>query len=611
MTLFFQRDEPKGLRNRVPFVIMLLIATFMLLLFRFWYLQVFKGKEFRELSENNRIRLFRINPIRGIIYDRNGEVLVENRPVFVLKVVPEDVKDWTNLIANLSQIVEIDDEEVQARLSKAKKRPRFEPVVLKSDLTWEEIAKVETFKMELPGVTLDVVPRRFYPQGRFASHILGYLGELNISELRDINYSDYSQGEVVGKYGIEELKESYLRGSKGGQQVEVDALGRVKKVLYELEPTSGKDVYLTIDKELQKVAEDALEGKAGTVIALDPQTGKVLALASSPSYNPNHFVNRMSLQEWSHLKSDARRPLENKAIQGQYPPASTFKPIVAAAALEEKTLNPYTEIYAGGSFKLGNRNFRDWKEGGHGFITVHEAIVESSDTFFYQVGLNLGVDKIAEYAANFGFGKKSGISLNDEKEGLVPSKSWKRRAIGERWVDGETLTIAIGQGYFLATPLQVVNAFSAIANGGRLLVPQIVERIEDDNGAVYEPYVTREINRLSISEGNLEVLRKALLGVVEESEGTGRTARIRGIKVAGKTGTAQVVELREDKTTREDEKIPYKLRDHSWFVGFAPYKKPEIAVVAFIEHGGYGAVSAAPIARSMLQAYFSLNLDEQ
>lgn len=607
MTLFFQRDEPRELRNRVPYVILVLAISFSILLLRFWYLQIFKGKEFRELSENNRIRIVRVNPFRGMIYDRNGYILVENRPVFVLKVVPEDVKDWDGLMSLLLNLVEIDGEDVKARLSKAKSRPRFEPIVLKKDLSWEEIAKVETFKIELPGVSLDVEPRRFYPDGKLASHILGYLGQLNLSELRDIKFANYSQGELVGKYGVEELKEEFLRGSRGGQQVEVNALGRVKKVLYELKPVPGKDVYLTIDKKLQRVAEDALKGKTGTVIAMDPQTGKILVLANSPSFDPNIFVRRMSINEWDSLKSAPNRPLENKAIQGQYPPASTFKPIVAAAALEEKALNPYTEIYSGGSFRLGRRNFRDWKKEGHGYINIHDAIVESSDTFFYQIGLKLGVDKIAKYAKSFGFGKKTGILLNDEKDGLVPTALWKKKVVGERWVDGETLTIAIGQGYFLATPLQVVNAFAAIANGGRLLVPQIVDRIEDENGVVFEPYVTKEINRLSVSEDNMRVLREALLGVVQEEEGTGRVVRIRGVKVAGKTGTAQVIKMKDDDEIDDDEEIPYKFRDHSWFVGFAPYEKPEIAVVVLIEHGGYGSVSAAPIAKTVLKAFFSIN----
>lgn len=607
MTLFFQRDEPRELRNRVPYVILVLAISFSILLLRFWYLQIFKGKEFRELSENNRIRIVRVNPFRGMIYDRNGYILVENRPVFVLKVVPEDVKDWDGLMSLLLNLVEIDGEDVKSRLSKAKSRPRFEPIVLKKDLSWEEIAKVETFKIELPGVSLDVEPRRFYPDGKLASHILGYLGQLNLSELRDIKFANYSQGELIGKYGVEELKEEFLRGSRGGQQVEVNALGRVKKVLYELKPVPGKDVYLTIDKKLQRVAEDALKGKTGTVIAMDPQTGKILVLANSPSFDPNIFVRRMSINEWDSLKSAPNRPLENKAIQGQYPPASTFKPIVAAAALEEKALNPYTEIYSGGSFRLGRRNFRDWKKEGHGYINIHDAIVESSDTFFYQIGLKLGVDKIAKYAKSFGFGKKTGILLNDEKDGLVPTALWKKKVVGERWVDGETLTIAIGQGYFLATPLQVVNAFAAIANGGRLLVPQIVDRIEDENGVVFEPYVTKEINRLSVSEDNMRVLREALLGVVQEEEGTGRVVRIRGVKVAGKTGTAQVIKMKDDDEIDDDEEIPYKFRDHSWFVGFAPYEKPEIAVVVLIEHGGYGSVSAAPIAKTVLKAFFSIN----
>ncbi|MFQ5900100.1 MAG: penicillin-binding protein 2 [Thermodesulfobacteriota bacterium] len=600
MTQFFQRYEPRELKNRVYYAMAIAIFAFSILFSMFWYLQIIKGTDFREMSKNNRVRLKRIPAQRGKIFDRNGGVLVENRPAFILTVVPEDVRDWKELKARLSTLIAISGEEIQDRLDKAKGRPHFEPVVLKRDLSWEEVASIETFKIDLSGISLDIEPRRFYPHKKLASHLLGYVGEVDIAKLKTPEFADYSRGELIGKDGVEERMERYLRGTKGGRQVEVNATGRVKEILYQIEPLSGKEVYLTIDIELQRIAEETIGEKVGSVIALDPQTGRVLAMVSSPSFDPNLFAGGISKEDWDKLMANPFRILENKAIQGQYPPASTFKVVTAAAALEEEIITPDTEIFSGGSYRLGRSVFRDWREEGHGYIDIYDAIVESADTFFYQIGLSLGVDSLAKYSSGFGLGRETGILLNNEKKGLVPTSKWKRRFVGERWYDGETLTIAIGQGYSLATPLQMLNLFSAIANGGKLFVPQIVESIDINGRAVSAPFTPKEIGRLPISPENLNIIKDALLGVVEEDNGTGRIMRIKGVKVAGKTGTAQVVRLREDDKNKE---VPYEFRDHSWFVGFAPFEKPEIAVAVLVEHGGYGAVTAAPIAKKVIKAY--------
>ncbi|MFQ5901525.1 MAG: penicillin-binding protein 2 [Thermodesulfobacteriota bacterium] len=588
------------MRSRIHYVVGITVFAFLILLYMFWYLQIIKGEEFIELSENNRVRLVRTTAHRGKIFDRNGKVLVENRPAFILTVVPEDVRDWEKLKERLTNLVQISKEEIQDRLEKAKGRPPFKSIVLKRDLSWEEVARLEMFKIDIPGISMDIEPRRFYPYGSFASHLLGYLGEIDMAQLKTPGFAKYSQGDLIGKDGVEEKMEKYLTGTKGGRQIEVDAFGRVKKVLHQVEPLRGNDVYLTIDFELQNTAEEALREKVGTVVALDPQTGKLLVMVNSPSFDPNLFSGGISMENWNKLITNPYRVLENKAIQGQYPPASTFKIVTAAASLEEGVITPDTKLFSGSSFKLGRRTFRDWKKEGHGYIDIYDAIVESSDTFFYQIGLSLGVDRLANYARGFGLGKKTGIALNNEKNGLVPNSEWKRKVIGKRWFDGETLTIAIGQGYLLATPLQMLNLFSAVANGGKLFQPQIVERVEANGDNISIPFTPREMGRLPISAKNLNLIRNALLGVVEEDNGTGRIMRIKGAKVAGKTGTAQVVSLRE---TDQEKEIPYKLRDHSWFVGFAPFERPEIVVAVLVEHGGYGAVTAAPIAKKVIEAY--------
>ncbi len=596
MKVHSKREEPLDLRSKTRRVLVLLFLFFGVLFLRIWYLQVVKGEEYKRLSENNRIRLVIAAPPRGRIFDREGRLLVGNRPSFNLTLIPEDVRDWKGLKERLSLLI---PGGVEFDGLKRDRRLPFEPLLLKRDMEWEEVARIEVNRFDLPGVSIDVESMRYYPYGKSLAHVLGYMGEIDRERLQRTRFGDYRVGDMVGKRGIERLWEESLRGIRGGYQVEVDALGRTKRVLKEVAPIPGKDIYLTIDLDLQEVAEKALGDRAGAVIAMDPRNGEILAMVSSPSYDPNLFAKGMDRDTWKALVTDPRRPLENKAIQGQYPPASTFKVVTAAAALEEGIIRPGDRLFSGPYFILGNRVFRDWKEQGHGFIDIHRAIVESADTFFYQLGLELGVDRIARYARAFGFGVKTGIDLDGEKPGLVPTKEWKGLVFNEPWYKGETLPVAVGQGYLLATPLQVLNAYAAIANGGRLLQPHVVKEVRDREGHMIYRARVKEKDRVPVSRKNLEIIKRALWGAVNEKGGTGRTAMIKGFDVAGKTGTAQVVGLREGGD------LPYRLRDHSWFVGFAPYGSPEIAVVVLVEHGGFGATTAAPIAKKVIEAYLT------
>lgn len=594
MRLRSRREEPRELRDKASKVLVILLFFFGLILLRLWYLQVVKGEEYKKLSENNRIRLIITSPPRGRIFDREGRLLVGNRPSFNLTVVPEDVKDWDGLKKRLYALIgRIDLDGVRE-----KGRSPFEPLVLKRDMSWDEMARIETNRIDLPGISISVEPMRHYLYGDTLSPVVGYLGEIDRDHLSEVRFGDYRVGDLVGKRGVERLWEDSLKGIRGGYQVEVDALGRIKRTLREVRPVPGKDVYLTIDLDLQRAAKEALGDRAGTVIAMDPNTGEILAMVSNPSYDPNLFARGLTRREWNAILENPYRPLENKAIQGQYPPASTFKIVTAAAALEEGIIKKKEKLFSGPYFVLGNRVFRDWKEKGHRSIDIYQAIVESADTFFYQLGLKLGVDRIAHYAEAFGFGSKTGIDLDGEKAGLVPTKKWKRLVFNEPWYKGETLSVAVGQGYLLATPLQVLNAYAAIANGGRLLQPHVVKEVVDREGNVLYKARVKEKGRVPISKETMEVIRMALWGAVNEDKGTGRVARIKGFDVAGKTGTAQVVGISE-----KEGELPYRFRDHSWFVAFAPYENPEIAVVALVEHGGFGAATAAPIVKKVIEAF--------
>jgi penicillin-binding protein 2 len=483
-------------------------------------------------------------------------------------------------------------------------------VRLAKDLPYDARTRVESHLFALPGVFTDMRPRRFYVGGELAAHVLGYIGEIQSAQLETRKFADYRSGDVVGQDGIERRFESNLRGRVGGRNVVVDVAGRIDEVLDEVEATSGRAVTLTLDRDLQQAAEDAFRPdvlggtpKRGALVALDPRNGDVLAMVSRPAFDPNGFAAGLDTEAWSQLTDDEARPLQNRALSGQYPPASTYKSIVAAAALEEGVVDPQERVFCPGRFKLGRRTYRCWKREGHGAVNLHEALVRSCDVYFYQLGLKLGIDRLAFFANGFHLGRRTGIGLGNESSGLVPTRAWKERRFTEVWMKGETVSAAIGQGFNLVTPLQLAVAYAAIANGGKLFKPRILLGFEGPDGEFASGPEPQPLGTVPVSPRHLATVTRALEGVVYETGGTGARVRVPGVRVAGKTGTAQVVHLKVTEGL-EDAEIPLKYRDHGWFVAFAPAEAPEIVVVALAEHGGHGGSAAGPIAQAVLARYF-------
>lgn len=593
-------------KERFRYMRVFVAGAFLLLFVYLWYLQVIKGNELRQLSENNRIRIREITADRGMLLDRKGRILAHNRPSFDVLLIPEDIQSNPQVLQTVGQILNLSEEDLNEKMRDLKRRQAFRPIRLKSDIDWKSLAILESNRVHLPGVLIDVRPRRAYHYGSFASHLLGYIGEVDENELNQMRGKSYRMGSMIGKYGVEYGWETYLKGTDGGRQIEVDAMGREIKPLRSVEPFPGNNVVLTIDLELQKAAEEAFQDKNGALVAMDPKTGRILAMVSKPSFDPSVFARNITPEEWSVLTEHPFHPLQNKGIQGQYPPGSVFKIVTAIAGLETGAITPQTQISCTGVFPYGNRDFRCWKEKGHGTINLHRAIVESCDIYFYQVGLKVGVDAIAHYASELGLGQKTGISLPHEKAGIVPSTSWKKKRFGAAWYSGETLSFAVGQGYLNTTPLQLARLISAIANGGRLHRPMVVERVENIYGERLKEYLPEEIKRAEISERTLRIIQEALLGAVNEPGCTGGASALKQVKVAGKTGTAQVIRMAADFKKGDMNRMPIKFRDHAWFAAYAPYEDPQIAVSVLVEHGGYGGAAAAPIAKKVIETFFNL-----
>ena len=603
MELNTQRMEDfKGIYK---YLVVFIGLAFFLIFIRLWSLQVIKGSDLRRLSENNCIRL-RENPAdRGMLFDQKRRILAHNRPSYEVYLVPEDLKVNPGVVIEVGRLLNISPEEIEERLKTQKRRAPFKPVKIKSDIGWNELALLESNRVHLPGLIVDVRPRRAYDYGELASHLIGYLGEIDENELKQAKEATYRMGALIGKYGVEYRWEDDLRGVDGGRQIEVDALGREIRPLGTVEPFPGNNLFLTIDLDLQKTAEEAYQDKNGALIAMDPKTGRILAMVSKPSFGPDIFARNILQEEWKSLVENPYHPLQNKGIQGQYPAGSVFKIITAIAGLESGMITPSTQFNCTGAFHYGNRDFRCWKEGGHGAISLHRAIVESCDVYFYQVGLKVGVDLIAHYANEFGLGKVIGISLPHEKPGTVPSSSWKKKRFGVPWYSGETLSFSVGQGYLNATPLQLLMLISGVANGGKLYLPQVVEKVEDIYGNKLKEYPPVELGRADVSEKTLQIIQEALRGAVNDPHGTGWTCLLKEVKVAGKTGTAQVVRLPENFKKGDMNRMPQKFRDHAWFVAYAPFEDPKISIAVLVEHGGFGASAAAPIAKKVIAKYLN------
>jgi len=587
--------------RRLRVVTIFVLGVFSILVLRLWSLQLVNGPNYRVQSENNRIHLQDIPPVRGMIFDRHGKLLVDNRPSYDLYIIPEEAGDLERVMDRLSSLIDVDEEQVAKSLSNHQKLPPFKPMLVKENMTRDELAVIETHLFNLNGVSVQIRPRRYYLYRKFASHVLGYLGEVNAKELRRAQFRNVRPGDLVGKYGVEGKWQEYLHGIRGGEQVEVDAAGRKLRVISKRPAIPGKNIVLTIDHELQLLAEEKLAERSGAIVAINPMNGEVLALASGPAFDPNLFISGVDRQWWLRMINSDSHPLQNRAISGQYPPASTFKIVVALAGLEEGLIDPEEEVVCYGQITFGNQVYRCWKKGGHGRVSLHRALVESCDIYFYKMGYRLGVDKLAYYAKMFGLGKDTGFDLGGEKPGLVPTRDWKLKKWGIPWQGGETISLSIGQSFLLVTPLQMARLISAVFNGGYLYQPKVVKWIGKGKEKVYEFHPSVE-GKVQINPEHIALVREALVGVVNEDKGTGRMARVKGVIVAGKTGTAQVVKLNPEKYKSEEE-VPLKFRDHAWFVAIAPIEDPKLALAVLVEHGGHGGSTAAPIAGDLIKAY--------
>lgn len=606
----FEQASVEVFSNRLRIVIIIAAATFGVLILRLWLLQVVHGPEYRAQSENNRIQLMDLSAFRGRIFDRNGEVLVDNRPSFDLFLVPEEIQNRQDLAERMNRLTGLDPEHVLEKLAGESPRYGFRPVPIKKNLPREELAVLEANLFNLPGVAIQVKPRRHYVLDDFAAHLIGYLGEISDRQLKSGRYPDSKPGDLIGQFGVERLWQKELQGIRGGEQVEVDAAGRRLAVLSRKPPIAGENLALTLDKNLQLLAEKALSGKKGAIVALNPMNGEILAMASAPSFDPNIFIEGLDRSEWARLTTGRDFPLQNRAIQGQYPPGSVFKIVLALAGLEEGLIDPQETVFCGGSFRLGDQKFRCWRKQGHGRVDLHRAMVESCDVYFYTLGRRLGVDKIARYAKMCGLGQTSGFELGSERAGLIPTSEWKLRRFGIPWQPGETISTSIGQSFVLVTPIQVARLMGALFNGGVLYEPRVVKWVGKDGKEIYR-FTPCEGGRIKAGEAHLALIRNALIGAVNEPRATGSRSKIKEGTVAGKTGTAQVISLEREKSFGEEEDVPVQFRDHAWFVALATAENPVLAIAVLVENAGGGGSNAAPIAGELIRAYLNGNRETQ
>jgi penicillin-binding protein 2 len=566
---------------RISYIV---IAVFLLFIMRLWQLQVLQGSKYRELSEGNRLRITTIPAPRGILLDRNGISLVKNSSYYCASIVyGEFDRGKTDL---LSKVLNMPVEEILKKTNKEGLSP-FTPIRLKQGLTFNEVAYIESRRSDFPGLIIEVEASREYIYGSIGSHLIGYLGKPNPSQSKDPAFRDVPPDAFIGQWGAEMLFDKSLRGTPGERVIEVDSLGREIRLLNEKPPIKGEDIRLSLDINLQKEAEEAFGERAGALVAIKPDTGEILGLVSRPSFDPDLFAKGISYEEWIVLTQDSKKPMLNRALQSQYPPGSTFKIITAIAALEEGLITPETKVECRGGINYGRWHFGCWREGGHGVMSLHRALVESCDVYFYEVGKRLGIDRIYDYASSFGLGKETGFQLVHERMGIIPNTKWKEEKKKQKWYLGETFNTAIGQGYVAVTPIQMAVMISAVANGGNLYRPTLVK------DAI--PVLS---GKVKARPETLDIVKRALSGVVNEPGGTGWAAKSELVSICGKTGTAQVVAMRKGSRYQ-----PERFRDHAWFVAFAPVEKPEIALSVFVEHGGHGGGAAAPIAKRAIEGY--------
>ncbi|MDK9709210.1 MAG: penicillin-binding protein 2 [Desulforhopalus sp.] len=598
------------LKKRLLGVAIVVLFFFVIIILRLWTLQITDGPEYEKRSYGNRVRIRQIAAPRGHILDRNGREIVTNRPSFDVLLIQEDSNDIGDVLKRLSPVLGVDINDLWTKVREAAGNPRYMPVRLKEDIDWQTLAYLENHNREFSGIRIEVQPVRVYHYEDLAANTIGYLGAISKKELDESDKSIYSGEDIIGKKGIERLREKDLRGKKGQSYSEVDAKGFEQKQLEKVEPLSGKEIRLTLDVDLQQIAESYMAAgeKSGAVVVMEVNTGRLLVAVSAPSIRIKEFIGGISQEQWKALLDNPKHPLINKVVQATYPPGSTYKMVTALTGLAKGAIDENTGVFCPGSYTFGNRTYKCWRHSGHGAVSLNRAIGESCDVYFYQVGQRVGVDALSEYAMKLGLGAKTGVEMEYEKEGLAPTKKWKLKNRKAKWQDGETLSVAIGQGYNLVSPLQVCVMTSALANGGKVYRPKLVEQVVDLEGTIVENFAPELVSQLPGMEKYFKLIRKGMEEVVQGKAGTARNVAIEGLRIAGKTGTAQVVRLAQYRGLKESA-IPYEVRDHAWFTCYAPADNPEIAVTVLVEHGLHGGSGAGPIARAILNQYFHGKLD--
>jgi penicillin-binding protein 2 len=616
MAFLGQEEQVREFQDRFKYLYAVVFLGLGLLVSRLVYLQILKGDQMRQYSEENRIKRVKVAAPRGMIFDRTHKLLIDNRPDFDLEVIPQYLKESKQekkVIPMLAKILKAPEKDIQDVLDKARGQPSFLPVKIKTDLSRDEVAQIELRKIDMPGVEVKQEIKRTNIFGDIAAHLLGYIGEVNSTELPILNKAGfrYRLGDSIGRFGLEQRMEEYVRGIDGEEIREVDALGRIKlerkksRVLQAnigKPAVPGKNLILTIDQDLQQVATEAFGEKIGSVVAIDPRTGQILAMLSRPSFDPTSFSRGIPTVIWNKLLNNENHPLRDKTIQDHYPPGSVFKVVTAIAGLQEGVIDESTSFHCPGKIKIGNRVYHCHSR--HGDVNVVRAITQSCDVFFYRVAQKLkSVDDIAKWATILGLGKKSGINLAGEIPGLIPTEDWKKRRFNQAWNAGETATVAIGQSFVLTTVLQLANLYGALGNGGIRYRPYIVKEIESADGKVLKEFQPEIMSTVKLNPKTVELVKQGLWGVINSPIGTAFGQRLPGMDFVGKTGTAQVIRLAADKIYQKCESMKFRDRHNAMFAGFAPAKDPVIAVAVVGEHACHGGSGAAPVARAIIKKY--------
>jgi len=605
--------ETRMFNLRVVIALIFSLLLILAIVMRLVYLQIIENEIYTTLSEENRFFISAIPPTRGLIFDRNDVLLAQNLPAYNLELTPERVKNIDATIASLGEIIEITDADIERFKEQLGPYNRFKPIPLKTGLSDEEVARIAVNRYRFPGVDIAARLIRHYPEEGLMSHAIGYVGRINEKELNRIDKTEYEGTNYIGKTGIENFYETILHGHPGVQQIETNAQGRALRSFQQVPQEPGINLHLTIDAELQKVALEALGDNSGSVIAIDPNTGDILAFVSAPVFDPNLFVAGIDHKTYAALRDDKLKPLFNRALRGQYPPGSTVKPFYGLAGVETNTKEANEEIFCRGWYRLpGNQHrYRDWKKTGHGKLSLHHAIVQSCDVYFYDLAVSMGIDKLSGFMVPFGFNDATGVDITGELGGLMPTSQWKKRVKKEPWYAGDTVSAGIGQGYVLVTPLQLASATATLAMRGKRMRPRVVRALENPNTneIQYLPPI-QEASIPMVDPENWNDVISAMQDVAHHWRGTAyRIGKDSKYKIAGKTGTAQVFTVAQDEEYKDHE-LPRELKDHALFIAFAPVENPQIAVSVIVEHGGHGGSAAAPIAKKIMDHYLLPKLEQ-